>query len=76
MKITREELDRKEKESALDLFTEGIRSEYTRKKYTQTLRRVLCEIFEDVLEGDFETRSDQLVKMAKENPNWVKGFTA
>lgn len=72
MKITREELDRTENESSLDLFTQGIKSEYTRKKYTQTLRRILCEIFEDVLEGDFETRADQLVKMAKENPNWVR----
>jgi len=72
MKITREELDRKEKESALDLFTEGIRSEYTRKKYTQILRRVLCDIFEDVLEGDFEARATQLVKITQENPNWAR----
>ena len=72
MKITKEELVRKEKESALDLFTEGIRSEYTRKKYTQILRRVLCEIFEDVLEGDFEERATQLVKITQENPNWAR----
>jgi hypothetical protein len=72
LKITREELDRTEDESVLDLFTQGIRAEATRKKYTRTLRKILCEVFEDVLEGDYETRAAQLVRMAKENPDWVK----
>ena len=72
MKITRDELERTEEESVLDLFTQGIRAEATRKKYTRTLRKILCEVFEDVLEGDFETRAAQLVRMAKENPDWVK----
>jgi len=72
LKITREELDRTEDESVLDLFTQGIRAEATRKKYTRTLKKILCEVFEDVLEGDFETRAAQLVRMAKENPDWVK----
>jgi len=72
MKITREELDRSEEEPALELFLQGIRAKASKKKYTQTLKRILCEIFEDVLEGDFENRASQLVKHAKENPDWVK----
>src|SRR3990172_7237532 len=72
MKITREELDRSEEEAALELFLQGIRAKASKKKYTQTLKRILCEIFEDVLEGDFESRASQLVKHAKENPDWVK----
>lgn len=51
---------------------QGIKAEDTREKYTRTLRRILCDIFEDILEGDFEQRADKLVKMAKENPSWTK----
>jgi len=53
---------------------QGIKAEATRKKYTRTLRRILCEIFEDVLDGDFEQRANQLVNDAKKNPEWVKNL--
>jgi len=53
---------------------QGIKAEATRKKYTRTLRRILCEIFEDVLDGDFEQRANQIVNEAKENPEWVKNL--
>jgi len=72
LKITKEELNHSEIESALDLFLQGIRAEATKKKYTRTLRRILCEIFEDVLDGDFEQRANELVEVVKENPEWVK----
>jgi len=72
LKITKEELSRSETESALDLFLQGIRAEATKKKYTRTLRRILCDYFEELFEGDFEQRANELVKTAKENPEWVK----
>lgn len=72
MKITKEELNRSETESALDLFLQGIRAEATKKKYTRTLRRILCDIFEDLLDGDFGQRANQLVMLAKEDPDSVK----
>jgi len=72
LKITKEELNRSETESALDLFLQGIRAEATKKKYTRTLRRILCDIFEDLLDGDFGQRANQLVMLAKEDPDSVK----
>jgi len=72
LKITKEELNRSETESALDLFLQGIKAEATKKKYTRTLRRILCDIFEDVLDGDFGQRANQLVRTAKEDPDSVK----
>jgi len=74
LKITKEELYRSETESALDLFLQGIKAEATKKKYTRTLRRILCDYFEELFEGDFEQRANELVKTAKEDPEWVKGL--
>jgi len=65
-------LSRSEKKSALDYFLQGIKAEATRKKYTRTLRRILCDYFEELFEGDFEQRANELVKTAKEDPDWVK----
>ncbi|MGI0023509.1 MAG: integrase [Nitrososphaeraceae archaeon] len=70
MKITREDLQ-SIKEEPIELFYQGIKSEATRNKYTRTLRRILCETLEDILEGSFEERARQLVKMAKSNPEWM-----
>jgi len=71
LKITREELSHSTEEQSLDLFLQGIKAEATKKKYTRTLRKIVCEIFEDILEGNFEERANQLVKFSKENPKWA-----
>lgn len=72
MKITKEEFQRIGEESPLELFHQGIKAKETREKYTRTLRQVLCKIFEDIFEGDFESRVDQFVKHAKEDPDWTR----
>ena len=50
---------------------QGIKAEETREKYTRTLKRILCVILEDFLEGTFDQRANQLVNMAKEDPKWI-----
>lgn len=70
LKIKREELHRLQ-EDPLELFYQGIKSNATKDKYTRTLRNILCEALEDVLEGSLENRARQLVKMAKENADWA-----
>ncbi|MDH3677970.1 MAG: integrase, partial [Nitrosopumilus sp.] len=72
MKITKEEFQRSEEESPLDLYYQGIRSKETKEKYTRTLRYVLCNTLEDILEGSFEERAEQLVNFAREDPGWAK----
>ena len=72
MKITKEEFQRIGEESPLELFHQGIKAQETREKYTRTLRHVLCKIFEDLFEGDFEARVNQFVKLAKEDPDWTR----
>jgi len=72
MKITKEEFQRIGEESPLELFHQGIRAQETREKYTRTLRHVLCKIFEDLFEGDFEQRVNQFVKLGKEDPDWTR----
>jgi len=66
MKITKEEFQRIGQESPLELFNQGIKAKETREKYSRTLRHVLCKIFEDILEGDFEERVKQMVNHTKE----------
>lgn len=56
--------------SALELFYHGIRSKETKDKYTRTLRRILSDILENVLEGSFEDRASQLVNKTKKDPDW------
>ncbi|MGY5150590.1 MAG: integrase [Candidatus Nitrosopumilus sp. bin_68KS] len=72
MKITKEEFQRIGEENPLELFHQGIKAKETREKYTRTLRHVLCKIFEDLFEGDFEERVNQFVKLAKEDPDWTR----
>ena len=72
MKITKEEFQRIGEESPLELFNQGIKAKETREKYTRTMKHVLCKIFEDLFEGDFEERVKQLVKIAKEDPDWTR----
>src|SRR5207249_9855280 len=70
MKIRKEEIQ-KMVEEPIGLFYQGIRSSYTKLKYTLTLRKVLCDIFEDVLDGSFEERASQLVHKGKADPQWT-----
>ena len=72
MKITKEEFQRIGEENPLELFHQGIKAAETREKYTRTLRHVLCKIFEDILDGDLEDRVKQLVKYAREDPDWTR----
>jgi len=71
LKITKEELTRSTDEPALDLFLQGIKADATKKKYTRTMKKIACDVFEDILDGDFEQRINQLVKLAKEDPKWA-----
>ena len=70
-KLTREEFKRTENESPLNLYHQGIKSDQTREKYTRTLRHVLCKIFEDIFEGEFEERVNEFVKLARSDPKWA-----
>jgi|APSaa5957512535_1039671.scaffolds.fasta_scaffold10145_6 hypothetical protein len=72
MKLTKEEFQRINEDNPLELFHQGIKAKETREKYTRTLRNILCKIFEDILDGDFEDRVIQLVKIAREDPNWAR----
>ena len=56
----------------LDLFRQGIRAEVTLARYTSTLRLIVCEFLEDILEGTFEERVDQLVKYGRDDPDWTR----
>lgn len=68
MKLKKEEIARPEDTSPLQLFSQGIKTDLTRRKYTATLRRIMCDILEDILEGDFEERTKQFVQLARDNP--------
>lgn len=73
MKIYREELQQQKEEVPIELFYAGCRSPATKTKYTRTLRKILCDVLEDVLEGTFEQRANQLISYSKENPKWIQG---
>ena len=64
-----EDANRPEDESPLKRFEQGIRSKSTRDLYTGMLRRVLCEVMADVLDGGFEARAAQLLRRAKNDPD-------
>ena len=72
MKLTKEEFQRVDAASPMELFYQGIKAEETRDKYTRTLRHVLCGILEEILDGDFEERVEQFVKYGRENPEWMR----
>ncbi|TBR12107.1 MAG: hypothetical protein EPO62_00665 [Candidatus Nitrosotenuis sp.] len=42
------------REDPIESFYQGIKSSATKDKYTRTLRRTLCDIFEDVLSKVFD----------------------
>jgi integrase len=70
LKISKDDLERLE-ENPIELFYQGIKSPETKDKYTRTLRRILCDILEDLLHGSLEDRAAQLVDMAKKDPHWI-----
>lgn len=72
LKLTKEEFQRTTQESPYQLFLEGIKAKETQAKYVRTLRRILCQILEEFLEGTFEERTAQLVKLAKKDPNYTQ----
>ncbi len=71
MKLRDEDIIRSQDTSPLQLFTQGMRADRTRDSYTRTLRRIMCEILEDVLEGDFESRVKEFVQRTKDDPDWT-----
>ena len=70
MKITFDDI-KTLNEEPIELFYHGIKADATRDKYTRTLKRILCNILEDVLEGTFEQRATQLVNKAKTDQDWM-----
>ena len=72
MKIALAEFERTDGAPPLEMFVQGIKAEETREKYTRSLRRVLCSVFEEILEGTFEERAAQLVERGRENPEWLR----
>ena len=71
MKLARDEISRSGNTPPLQLFQQGIRAEATRRKYVSTLRRILCGILEDVLEGDFKRRAGQFVRRGRDDQQWM-----
>lgn len=72
MKLTREDMMRSGEVPPLDLFRQGIRAKATRDRYTESLRKVVCEFLEEWLEGDFEERVAQLVRHGRDEPDWTR----
>lgn len=73
MKITKEDLERIEEQSPLELLRQGIKSPSTRLSYEGTLKRLVLKIFEpELLEGDtYEQRISSLVENTRQNPKWT-----
>ena len=57
-------------------FDHGTRAEATRRKYTETLRRITCDILEDVPEGDFEAGVEQFVQCCRDDPGRMLNLLA
>ena len=58
------------RQGALELFYHEIKSKSTQDKYTRTLRRILNDVLENILQGSFEERASQLVTHTKNDPDW------
>lgn len=70
MKVRKEDLQII-REDPIELFYQGMKSSATKDKYTRTLKRTLCDIFEDVLEDTFENKVAILAKKGKSDPEWL-----
>lgn len=56
----------------IQLFYSGCKSPATKAKYIQSLKRVLFEFMEEILESDtFESRANELVTRARDDPKWI-----
>ncbi|KAG2479126.1 MAG: Integrase [Nitrosopumilales archaeon] len=71
MKLTKDKFQRAKDQSALARFSQGIKADETRDKYTRSLKMILCNIFEDFLEGNFEQRANQFVELGRKDPKYV-----
>lgn len=73
MKIRKEDLERIEDQSPLELFRQGIKSTATRISYERTLRTEVMEIFEsELLDGDtFDQKLSSLLNHTRQNPKWT-----
>ena len=69
--MTGDDIIRSDDASPLLLFEQDMPGEVTRRKHATALRRILCVVFEDLLEGDFEARAVQFVRKDKDNPGWM-----
>jgi len=52
LKLTKEEFQRIDEESALELFRQEIRAEDTREKYTRTLKLLVMDFLEEFFDGN------------------------
>lgn len=66
-------MQQQREELPIELFYAGCKSPATKKKYTRTLQKILCNVLEDILEGTFEQRANQLISYSQENPKWIQG---
>ena len=72
MKLTKDEIAGARDASPMEPFAQGMRSKETLEKYSRTLRQVTCEFLEEILEGEFGERVAQLVRYAREEPEWTR----
>lgn len=72
LKLKMEEIQRTGGESALALFYQGIRADATKEAYERRLKYILSDVLSDILEGTFEERASQFVRLAKERPEWTR----
>lgn len=55
----------------IQLFYDGIKSASTKDSYTRTLRRIFCDMLEEVLHGTFEERAAEFVRKSKADPEYA-----
>ena len=72
MKLSLEDVKPVMESDPLVLFHQGNRSPETDRMYTHMLKRVLCGICEDMLDGTFEERASEFVWRSRENPTWCR----
>ena len=72
MKITPDDLNSTDDASPLELFYRGLKNESTTISYEALLKRILCNVCEDLLSGTFAERAAELVERAKKDPDWIK----
>ncbi|MGY5149567.1 MAG: integrase [Candidatus Nitrosopumilus sp. bin_68KS] len=66
IRLSKEELETT-KQDALELFFSGIKSKETKRTMTANLKTFLINACADLVEGDFEQRAQQFVKIAIED---------